>query len=344
VCTSALQRVGCVGGVEVHAERGVHFAEGEDGGGDGPDAVAADEARGDGGAHHVGFGAVEALVAEADERADEHVDGEVAADVEGDGHGHGDGDELGEAPGEVVAEEADEHGGREHAVADLQAVGRERAEALHADQGHGAVHDGVGRLVDPGGVADGERGPEQPEGEGRQDAAHQAPEQLAHEHGPGGGQGQVPRLEVLHEIRCGCSDGHHHPTQRQSRQHTAVRARPGPEDEQGKLAIRRCQAPVREPHPICVAESQHRSDNVRDQHIVPLHRRENMRDDDNRDYSQGNIPRNRHPGWNPLLHENLHLPGTVPLQWIQLLCNNIIQKLTTVVAYLHSIAMTTCII
>nr|GLL31877.1 uncharacterized protein LOC21412289 [Ipomoea trifida] len=162
------------------------------------------EPRRDGGGEDFGFLLICPPPEEENQAPHAHVDGEVAAEVEWDGHAHG---VRNEAIDSVISfvlpqqfyQNVDDHGREEEPDGEREAVLGERVEPLHAQQGDAAVHEGVGGRVGAIGVAERVGLVENPEHQRGHHAPHRRPDDLAEEHRTRRGEGEVARLEVLHQ-------------------------------------------------------------------------------------------------------------------------------------------------
>nr|GLL31876.1 uncharacterized protein LOC21412289 [Ipomoea trifida] len=163
-----------------------------------------DEPRRDGRGEVFGFLLIRPPPEEENQAPYAHVDGEVAAEVEWDGHAHG---VRNKAIDSVISfvlpqqfyQNVDDHGREEEPDGEREAVLGERVEPLHTQQGDAAVHEGVGGRVGPVGVAERVGLVENPEHQRGHHAPHRRPDDLAEEHRARRGEGEVARLEVLHQ-------------------------------------------------------------------------------------------------------------------------------------------------
>ncbi|GER28557.1 protein kinase family protein [Striga asiatica] len=202
-----------------------------------------------------------------------HVDGKVGPHQKGDRHRHREWDPPPVPPRHHVPHQINSDRKGEEGVAELHTVGGQRREALDPKDGHVAVDQRVGRLVDAVWVSDVERAVEEEEGQGRHNTADGGPHGLGHEHGTGGGEGEVARFKVVHQIRGYGDDGLYEATTDESRHHPVVRrAHEGGQDEEGDLPVVVGHVHVGEARPVRIAEAEGGGQHVSHKDVVPFER------------------------------------------------------------------------
>nr|GMD32705.1 hypothetical protein POPTR_017G150300 [Ipomoea batatas] len=88
-------------------------------------------------------------------------------------------------------------------------------------------------------------------------AAYEGAGDLAEEHGERRSEGHIPRLEILHQIRRGGNDAHHHPASGQACKNPAVvLADPRAENQDRDFSVVGSQGPVGEAAAVGVAEGE----------------------------------------------------------------------------------------